>query len=341
MSDELIKVVREALKEELAETNSKISTIQNTLNADIKNIRENVSDHDKRLKKVEKTTSNNNNEIASLTTQIELLKQDRLRNNLRFTGLPQEAFANPIKTFLQISNALQLSLIPSDFTAYGDRNKSSIIVTYYSNTHKRLVMDKMREKKSLLVEEVFPGIKSNSQVYANDHLTPHFAKLFQLAWNAKKNGELFSASSIGGRIKIRKCESDQPKIVDTEQELLDFIGTVNEAKADQPERSQNTSQIEEKTSSNQGRYLINNRGIGQQHRTVRPRIGPTYNKQQYKEHPQTSRQGKRDNKYLSSPEEKDFVGKNISNRRGKKQRASNNYTSNHNRYPNAHSSHQY
>lgn len=233
----LIKLI----EEKFAETNKNISSIQSSINTEIANLRSGLDTHTDRIEKIENELQsiNKSNEINELQLQIEFLNQDRLRNNVRLTELPPIAFDDPVDTVMSIDNVLQLDLIPSDFTAYADRHKSSLIVSFASYAHKRLLINLLQQRKALLVEEIFPSIKSNSNIYVNDQLTPHFAKIFQSAWQAKKNGVIFSASSVGGRIKIKLQEMSQAIIIETEEQLQDLLnGSKSNDISTEPENGQ-------------------------------------------------------------------------------------------------------
>lgn len=219
---DLVKLIND----KFTETNGKLSSIQATLTEDIAAIREKVDSSSSRIDRVEedlRSIKNDANALNDLRMDIEMLKQDRLRNNLRLTGLPQQAFENPNSTIIQIEAVLKLGLIPSDFVAYADRHGTSLILSFGNYAHKRLFTNELQRRRGLLVEEVFPTIKSNSAVYANDQLTPYYAKLFQIAWQAKKNGSLHSASSLGGRIKVKVSESSQIVVIETEQQINDLL----------------------------------------------------------------------------------------------------------------------
>lgn len=222
---ENIDQVLQLIEKKFDETNKKIESIQTTLQTDIATIHTDLGQHNDRITSIERDLRSikESSQIDELKIQIETLKQDRLRNNVRLTGLPPIAFDDPIDTVFGIDSILQLGLIPSDFTAYADRNKSSLIISFGSHSLKRTFMNSLQQRKSLLAEEVFPTLQSNSNIYANDQLTPYFAKLFQAAWQAKKDGQIFSASSLGGRIKVKKCENSPAIIVDTEQQLNEVI----------------------------------------------------------------------------------------------------------------------
>lgn len=210
------------VKSEFANTNTIIQSIDTKIN----NIRQEVDNHSDRLNTLEKYTAGDYHRIDSLTHQVELLKQDRLRNNLRLTGLPPDAFVNVNNTVMTIIEVMKMDLIPSDFVAYSDRNQSSIIITFDFHSHKKHFMNTLRQRNELLVEEIFPAIRSNSRIYCNDQLTPHYASLFQKAWQAKKQNQIISASSLGGRIKVKKTVNSSTVIIETEQQLNDIINMI-------------------------------------------------------------------------------------------------------------------
>lgn len=215
-----------SLKEEFAKTNAKIDNYYAALDEKIASLRTDVGEHTERINQLEKYAAKDVHQINSISYDIEILKQDRLRNNLRLTGLPPEAFENIPETAMQIVQALELNLLPSDYIAYTDRSRSAIILSFGNYMHKRHFMDAMRKRKDLLVEEIFT-VQSNAKIYCNDQLTPYFAEMFQIAWQAKRDKKLFTASSLGGRIKVRKTETSQFIIVQSNQHLMDIIENVD------------------------------------------------------------------------------------------------------------------
>lgn len=218
--------LRTLLEAKFAETNKNIASIQTTINIEIADIKTNVNDNKNRIDNIEVRLQStcDSTQYDEIRLQLELLKQDRLRNNLRITGLPPPAFNNPDDTVMSIERVLQLGLIPSDYTAYVDRNKSSLIVSFASHSHKRLFTNALHQRRSLLVEEVFPTIQSNSNIYSNQ-LTPYFANIFRIAWTAKKDGKIHSASSMGGRIKVKLNETSQPTTIESEKHLHELINS--------------------------------------------------------------------------------------------------------------------
>lgn len=217
-----IKKEFEEIKKQFTNTNANIKTLQDTINGQIKTIRDDVTDHNSRITKLEGYAATDGRQIENISHQLELLKQDRLRNNLRLTGLPPLAFDNIQDTIVKILNILKISLLPSDFVAYSDRNRTSIILSFGNYTHKRYFMDTLRKKDALLVEEVLQ-VESNARIFCNDQLTPYFASLFQTAWQAKKTNKIHAASSLGGRIRIRKTNTSEFILIQSPSQLDDII----------------------------------------------------------------------------------------------------------------------
>lgn len=234
--------IKELIKSNFEQTNKKIESIQTALQTDISTIHTNLGQHNDRITSIEQTLGSlqENSQIDDIKIQIETLKQERLRNNIRLTGLPPIAFNDPTDTVMGIEDVLQLGLIPSDFTVYADRNKSSLIISFANHPHKRIFMNALQQRKSLLAEEIFPAIQSSSNIYANDQLTPYFAQLFQAAWQAKKSGFIYSASSLGGRIKVKHFETSPTIIIDTQRQLDEILKEERQDTAQNPtERSSN------------------------------------------------------------------------------------------------------
>lgn len=135
------------LENQFAKTNAKIETVQTTLDEQIGGIKNDLDSHGARITQLEAYTATDARRINQIEIQLEILRQDRLRNNLRLTGLPLEACDNPAQTTMKIVETLHIQLLPSDFVAYSDRNKSSIILQFDNYAHKRYFMDAMRKKK--------------------------------------------------------------------------------------------------------------------------------------------------------------------------------------------------
>lgn len=110
-NEQLIQLI----ESKFAETNKNIESLQSKLLNDVASIHNSIDQHENRIGKIESELQNNNSEaqLSEIKLQIELLEQDRLRNNLRLTGLPPIAFEKTVDTILAIESILQLGLLPT------------------------------------------------------------------------------------------------------------------------------------------------------------------------------------------------------------------------------------
>lgn len=170
--------------------------------------------------------SQNADKIDTLQASIEVLKQDQLKSNVCVSGVPPQLIGNSSTSdiIIRIAQVLGISINNNNFSSYAIANNKFIIVRFFNLKHKQQLINKIRVKRSLMVEECFEGT-SNSQIYVNDHLTPYFNKLYLIARNAKKEGKLASATSFGGTIKARKNANDAPVTITYERQLLILIET--------------------------------------------------------------------------------------------------------------------
>lgn len=168
--------------------------------------------------------TDNTNKIEELQSTVEMLKQDQLRNNICISGVPPDQIidGNTSDIIIKIANVLGVKIMPNQFSSHPVASKKFIIVNFYNYSHKQQMHIHIRARKSLMVEEVFKS-KSNSQIYLNDHLTPYFTKIHLLARNAKKEGKLFTVSSYGGKIRVRKNQNDLPIVIESEKQIQTLI----------------------------------------------------------------------------------------------------------------------
>lgn len=184
-----------------------------------------IATTNKRIDDVVIVSEKTNERIEQLEASMEVLKQDQLRNNICISGVPIAEITNTNTSdiIISIAKTLGVEIAKHNFTSYPVAGNKFIIVTMYNSRHKQTLLNKIRVKKSLMVEEVFKNQKSNSQLYLNDHLTPYFNKLFMMARKAKVDGKIASASSYGGKIRARKTLDDAPIVITNERQLQTLI----------------------------------------------------------------------------------------------------------------------
>lgn len=147
---------------------------------------------------------------------------------------------------LKLISVLQANITAADFSTYPTSGNKFVVVAFYNYANKAALLNKMRTKKSVMVEEIFSNTKSKSQLYINDHLTPHFNSLFIEAFKAKKEGFLASASSWGGRIRVRKAINDAPITINNRDQLINIINSPNVSTENRTVESEKKDNINQK-----------------------------------------------------------------------------------------------
>lgn len=184
INDLAVMIQRNATKEDIqAIVTARIDAHEHQTNKKFEEIRQQVDS-------VNDSNNANANRIEELQATVESLKQEQIKNNICFSGVPPNQITdiNTAQIVINIAKALNVTITNNQFTSYAVANKKFIIAHFYSYKCKRDLLMSVRTKQSLMVEEVF-ATQSNSQIYLNDHLTPYYNKLHILAREAKKSGE--------------------------------------------------------------------------------------------------------------------------------------------------------
>lgn len=197
-----------------------------------------------RIVSVEAATDQNNDKIESLEVNIELLKQDQLKNHISISGVPTEFIKNKNtnEVVIAIAKTIGIELTQPQFSSHAAANDKIIITNMHNTNTKQLLLNKIRAKKSLMVEEVF-STQSNSQIYLNEQLTPYFGRIYQIARKAKKEKKIASVSSNGGKIRIRKNQDDTPITITTENQLKSLIDSNENSETNTNDVVQRTANV--------------------------------------------------------------------------------------------------
>lgn len=137
-SEKDIEAIKDQISSYKEEQNEKIAAIESNVN----NITE--------------STHINSGRIETL--ENESLKQDKLRNNICFSGMPDGWGGNSNELVLKIAKILNASISSNDFTAYTTSRNSFVIASFHNYAHKQTLLHKMRIKKSIMAEEAYTPI---------------------------------------------------------------------------------------------------------------------------------------------------------------------------------------
>lgn len=113
MANPTIQDLMNLINERHDKTENKMETTLQEIKGDVDSIR-----HD---------TEQNKNKLSELEKNIELLKQDKLKNNIKIAGLPDIKF-DPKALVYSICNILDIEMLDDEFDAYHTRNGNFVIV---------------------------------------------------------------------------------------------------------------------------------------------------------------------------------------------------------------------
>lgn len=169
-----------ATKEDMTDIKQHIDDYKNDTNVKIEAI-------DTKVNAITAQSNDQSDKIDSLQANIEQLKQEQLKSNICVLGIPADLIKNDntAELIIEIAKKLNIDINRNNFSSFGVAHNKFVIVKFHWLHHKQSLVNKIRAKKSLMVEEVFGG-NSNSQIYINDHLTPYFSRLYLIARRAKK-----------------------------------------------------------------------------------------------------------------------------------------------------------
>lgn len=195
------------------------------------------------------TDENHSKRLTTIESEINVLKQEKLKNNVRISGIPHDCDVDILTLVINIASILEVIITPADFIAYKTKTGNFIIVQFNVVNIKHKLLQNMKLRKSLMLEEIL-DTSSNSQIYLNDQLTPFYANLFKIARKAKSEGKIFNVSSHGGRIKVKKLSSSHAILINDEYQLNMVINKDNNT--DTTSKKQTTNNIRVGSSTQRG-----------------------------------------------------------------------------------------
>lgn len=204
-------------------TRDDLSDMKQSLVAITNQNKEKIEAVEQQVESISSVANTNTDRISVLEHTIHMLQQDKLKNNVCISGVPLDEQIKATEAVVKIAEFFQIQIAEYDFSAYATANNKFIIATFHNFGTKQSLLNKIRSKRSLMVEEVFGTLRSNSQIYINEHLTRYFNNLYLMARVAKKQGKLASALSSSGKIRVRKHADDVPIIITDEYQLKTLI----------------------------------------------------------------------------------------------------------------------
>lgn len=228
----------------LTSTNTKMDALTTTSNETLKQFAAYMAVNDGRVATITTRIDGNDVRLTSLesrlaaleesrpaaedmTTDRELLKQQQLKTNICFNGIPLVDGENIPQILTAIWAAIKVHVSPTDIvsshrTKPSQRSPGLICVKFSTFEKKNEVMLAKRNTKLTLVDLNLNLQPGQRRIFANHQMTPYYSSLFYKARNAQAEG-LIKASWIGnGGMNVRLAD-DSIKVAKSEMELTSII----------------------------------------------------------------------------------------------------------------------
>lgn len=221
----------------VAQINSRLFESEQKILSEINVIKQDLIAVTNRVAKLEALTP----DIQLLTAEVnKLKKQMAMQENsvvaadLRITGIPYNNNENLFNTFNIICDSIgaappiikQIFRINRNQAPNRNNNDGVIIVKLTNPYDKNQILKSVsafrRETKNLLRLRD-SGIESDKPIYINECLTKTNHAIFQSAYHHKKQKQLFSVFTMRGLVHVRRAMNDCPTLVETMQQLEDFV----------------------------------------------------------------------------------------------------------------------
>lgn len=158
-------------------------------------------------------------------TILEQLRQDRLRNNVIFSGIDIALLQkfNSTAIFEKIADKIGFRLKNIEYTARPTDGEAYLIVEFGKLRMKNIFKKIWQQQADpLMVSHVFGCVTSDEQIIAKDHLTSCITKLSRKANKAHMDGKVF-AVWFDGYLKVQKTKDSAPVTIFNEKRLTELI----------------------------------------------------------------------------------------------------------------------
>lgn len=200
--------------------------------------------NDVRLSAVEKKSENNRNQLLALREEIaemkkislqsatstEKSKQQQLQNNFTLMGLPPACDdEDTIRVVIATLDCFGVSIDRKDIIdAYRVANsRNNLIVVKCSNLHTKLAVMQQKQSAEVFLSHIYDNVtkEEDARIFINNHVTPYFGKMLQVARGAISAGKIQSCWINSNGLMVRFKTNELPKSFLTLDELNAYINT--------------------------------------------------------------------------------------------------------------------
>lgn len=200
-----------AVRDELSDYKKSNDANINTINVRVDANDEKLAELERKLAALESARPNETN----IVKDSELLKQQQLKNNICFHGIPLKENENLHDIVKAIGSAIKVKIGPNDVisvhrTKPSQRSPGLIIVKLSSYEKKMEIMKAKRTKEKLFASQLKMKLEpANKMIFINHQMTPYYSTLFYKAKAAAVDGRLKNCWIGGGCLCLRLTDNTQ------------------------------------------------------------------------------------------------------------------------------------
>lgn len=175
-------------------------------------------------------------------TNIELHKQNKLRNNITISNvplIPNENLYDIVRSILISIGILNLKVDDLETASRIPGSKSCLIIAGFRDYALKADIMKKKTTKTLKVSDIIElqNGEANPRVYINNHLTPFFSKLSFHGRQALYNRLIHSCWVSSNGFLVRLNENSNPVVINCVNEFDDFLKSNDRVVQKKRERS--------------------------------------------------------------------------------------------------------
>lgn len=177
---------------------------------------------------------------------VELHKQNQLRNNITISNVPviaNENLYDIIRSIMISTGILNLKVDDLDTARRIPASKSSLIIAGFHDYSFKAEVMKRKSSKLLKVSDIFDvqNGDANPRIYINNHLTPFFSKLSFHGRQALYNRLIHSCWVSSNDFLVRLDEGSNPTVIHGVSEFDDLLKSRGRVVQKKRERSMDSN----------------------------------------------------------------------------------------------------
>lgn len=169
-------------------------------------------------------------QISNLQLEVAELQQKSRIQNIEVTGFPETKNENLIAVIGDIAKHIKVPFDPQDIHVVHRVDSKfarhrPIVVNFYSRQKKVEWVSMARKRRVIKTTDINSSLPP-SNVYVNEHLCPAYKALFGKAKAAQKLSDVKFVWCSGGKIRAKKNEDSKPIVIQTDEDIVKFIGNI-------------------------------------------------------------------------------------------------------------------